>query len=226
MESLLLQGLEPALPGAPQLLPLVWAETVHRLDEPGGWCQLAAEGRADPLVGVAQGLLQRQRQQLHLLPPAEERFGATRKATGKRRRWLKRIAGADRSQPGLTGLHLTGDRDHPLLSVEQKQVAAPAHQLDHQAALRLIPWATGKRQAHHPLPAGLLDRRESQTSQAVLKLLSERAALSVARGRINGHNPGSFGLPAQLQPLNTVQVAQGQLHGLAISLLRLLEATG
>jgi guanylate kinase len=101
-----------------------------------------------------------------------------------------------------------------------------AHQLHHQALLQRFPRPPGEAEAHHPLPARLLEAGEGQAAQAVLELLGQGAALPLAGGRCNGVHPSRLGLPAELEPLDAVQMAQAQLQAVAAALLRLLETAG
>ena len=134
------------------------------------------------------------------------------------------IAGADRPEPRLLLAHLAGRGHHPALLIQQKQIAVAAHQLQHQPALDCLAGAGGEAELHHPFPASLLQRHQCQTAQAVLQLLRQGAAFSLAGWRLDGMQPRCFRLPAEFQPEPLLQGAKAQLQGVGISLLRLFKA--
>ena len=102
----------------------------------------------------------------------------------------------------------------------------PPHQFDHQPFLEGPARTAGEAEVHDPLPAGLLQAGEGQAAQAVLELLGQGAALPLAGGWGDGVHPGRLCLPAELQPLDAVQMAQTQLQAVAAPLLGLLKTAG
>ena len=122
--------------------------------------------------------------------------------------------------------HLPPGRHHPPPFIEQEEVAAAAHQFEHQGALGRFPRPPGKAQFHHPLPTLLIDRHQRQAPQAMLQLLGQGAALPLPGWRADGVEPRGLRLPSELEPMTTIQVPQGQLQRVGIALLGLLEAAG
>ena len=222
-----IQALKPLPPAPPQGLPLVVRQRLHRQGCPGWILQkLAHQGRAGALIRPQQGLAQGQRQQAEALPPGCKRLLQPRWLPRLRRRQLIGVAGADRAEPRLPVTHLAGQGDHPTLAIQQEQVAVAAHQLQQQRSLARVAGPGCEVQLHHPLPGRLLQPHEGQTAQAVLQLLSQGAAIPMARRRRDRQQPRRLRQPAQLQPLDPLQAAQTQLQGVGVTLLRLLETAG
>ena len=223
------QHRQPALPAAMQLLPLGFAQLVHGTGQQvrslrglvAG--QLQGQGRADALIGLAQGPAQGHRHQAQPPPPVGIGLGGPgRLALGRRRRQIG-IAATDRPQPRLLLTHLAGGAGDPPLAIEHKQVAVAAHQLQHQAAANRVPGPRRELQLHHPLHPLLLQSHQGQARETVLHLLGQGAAIAAAGGRGDREEPGGFGLPAQFQPVAADEAAETQLQGLAIALLGLLK---
>ena len=223
------QHLQPALPTAMQLLPLQLRQLVdgtgQQLRRPLGLVagQLQGQGRADALVGLAQGPPQGHRHQAQPPPPVGVGLGGPGwLAPGRRRRQVG-IAAADRPQAGLLLAHLAGSPGDPPLAIEHKQVAVAAHQLQHQPPADRVPRPGRELQLDHPFHALLMQTHQGQAREAVLHLLGQGAAIARAGGRGDRQQAGGFGLPAQFEPVAAGEAAETQLQGLAIALLGLLK---
>ena len=231
LEPLLLNRQQPASPVAVQGLPVGGLEIRHgplQQRQPvldfNPIDQLPGQARADALVGVLQGPLQRQGYQAEAAAPVVEGFLASGRLAGQWWRGAVGVAGADRPQPRLLWPHLSPGRHHPSPFIEQEEVAAAAHQFQHQPALIGLPRPPGEAQLHHPLPALLFDRHQRQTPQAVLQLLGQGAALPLPGRSTDAVESGCLRLPPQLDPPTPLQAPQGQLQGVGIALLGLLKA--
>ena len=223
------QHRQPALPAAMQLLPLGFAQLVdgtgQQVRRERGLVagQLQGQGRADALVGLAQGPPQGHRHQAQPPPPIGVGLaGPGRLPPGRRRRQVG-VAAADRPQAGLLLAHLAAGPGDPPLAIEHKQVAVAAHQLQHQAPADRVPGPGRELQLHHPFHALLMQPHQGQPREAVLHLLGQGAAIASSGGRGDRQQAGCFGLPAEFEPVAADEAAETELQGLAIALLGLLK---
>ena len=225
-ELLPCHGGEPLAPELPKLLPLGWAEPAHLELPPARRQQLTQQGRAHSLVGVPQGLLQRQGHQAQPSLPALEALLEPRWLAGQGRRGLVGIARADWPQARLLWFHLAGQSHHLALAIQQQQVAVAPHQFHHQPAQHGLARAPGEAKLHHPLPALLENFHQGQPPQPMLQLLGQGAAIALAGRRRDRVQTGRFRLPAELEPVGPAEAAQAELQGVGAGLLGLLEAAG
>ena len=140
--------------------------------------QLFSEWRTDALVSLLQRSFQTDGCDFEALLPTLKGFVVQRRLTLKR--WWRRVgvASSDGANSGLMVADLPSESDHNALLVEQKKIAVPTHQLEHEDPLDGLARAMGQSKLHHPLETVLLKLNQRHLPQAVLHLLREGASRS------------------------------------------------
>ena len=177
-ELLTLELVQPERPAFKQVAPVACIQAVHRgVQVLAG--ELQSKGWADPLIGLLQGLAQRDRNEREPLLPAFKALRWIRSQPLQHRGWAVGITGRERAHAGLMVPDLSPKGNDPALLIQQQQVAVPSHQLQHEHPLDRFPRALGKPEFHHPFKTALVELHQSQLAEAVLQLLGEGAAAAV-----------------------------------------------
>lgn len=103
---------------------------------------------------------------------------------------------------------LPAQSNHPLLFVQQEQIAVAAHEFEHQGSLHGFSRSAGKAKLHHPFESSLIQFNKGQLAEAVLQLLGEGASAPHARWGLDLNQPRGFCLPAQFNPHHSAQAAK------------------